>query len=631
MEFVLTNWAVPDAPDALSDMMRRLDGARYTRWFGSMRRVHLGRNTLFAQARSVELNTSNLIMTGHAFRNHGKTLVHHFQTMGNPGGTADDYFRLNGVYAVVDYGQADQVKVWTDPSGQYHVHIYDQDGLVVVSTNLHMLGVVVEAAGRSLHRDVTGLLFSLSYGTHFGRRSAFREVHLIPPRTMLQLGADGRLSEREYMSQTELFTSPDTYRDNIHNIREILTNTANATLDLRQKTAVDVSGGVDSRTSLAAMLATGRKDEFAVYNLSQRPSPDRLVPEVIVSKFDLTPTDAKVGNQTEDYTMQDRVGRGVYRFCGMRNIDQPDIGELVMPNLTRISGGYGELGYGPAPTKSVWGLKRDGPPAFADNWVRRRTPAEMFLRPDAVDWVADCVTEKVSEALDGGIPLQMIDTVVYAENKAPHHFGMAHRHFNDVRVHIPLLNLMELVQAGTRLKIAQVKNRKVHFDLILELSGPDLALIPLDKKWGQAAVPERLIPHWEQVPKVTVNTPPMAKPFRQSRAGSFASNQPTPREMEFSQKMRKKGLNARFQNAPRYLELLSDTFDRISPQDDIWDILDRNQLERDISQSDDELIACAQEMPYRVGRYAMLAQGLIWYTGQEQPYSVGEDGSGFNA
>ncbi|MCP9483471.1 hypothetical protein NNA36_16015 [Shimia sp. CNT1-13L.2] len=637
MEFVVTNINEPslrgDAGSSKKQdaLLKRLTDVSFSRWFGAFEREHFGGLTVFAPAKTLARREGSALFAGHAHLRDEAAIEHQLSNGGIYDGNPDELVGANGVFAVVAPQQNGGLSIWTDPAGFYPVHLFQSGKNFVISNNLHMLNEIAKLAGHTLRRAVEPMFYALAYGRNFDRASGLEDVCLTNPRTRYDLSPSGKLTQREYASLVDHYTSDIPYDEAVDTLAAKMTARVNTVLDLGNKTCVDVTAGVDSRVSLAAMLSTGRLDEFGTYNFGMRPNPDRVIPEHLITKFGLTPTDAVVANDVEALSLPERIPLGAYKFCGMRTIDFPDIGPLVLPNLTRISGAFGELARGVAPSKSVWALQKSGGEGYAEGWFGARIAANYFVTDKALEALTTNVAKRANDLIEGGLVGPQVDQVFYTENNTPYHFGIAYRFLNDVRYHLSPLNFFEQIQCTTGLSVKEVRNGKLHLDLIARLGGYDLAMQPFGGfRWQDEFLPPELREEYQGVEKFTSSSKPLSPPITYPKPLDLGEKPLSPKEITLRKLMAEKGLNARFQNAFTYREHLSDLFEKIPSSDRIWDYLDKGEVENLLKKNTDNMLEMADKEHVKFGRIGILANALTWYTSQEKSAPLTTDGSHYN-
>ncbi|MEV7618611.1 hypothetical protein AB0N59_00570 [Microbacterium sp. NPDC089321] len=180
--------------------------------------------------------------------------------------------------------------VLPDPMGTATVLFLDADRYFVASTSM---GALVDRA-RRLGLDLQpNLDYALEVAFNGGgsiSRTSYEQVDRLHP--FEYLAVSDRVERREYpiaqwfwesqVSPTELF---ELY---LADIRESISAVANSRDDVNR--IAHLTGGLDSRVVLAALLEQGAADAFGYYTVGPTGTRDRDVAEGVESTFDLAPT-----------------------------------------------------------------------------------------------------------------------------------------------------------------------------------------------------------------------------------------------------------------------------------------------------------------------------------------------------
>ena len=159
---------------------------------------------------------------------------------------------LNGHFLLLAYHQpADEWHVWTNRHATVHAYLATANGRPVVGT---FMPAVAAAAGRA-ELDWEALTAFFGFGFCAGDRTQWQGVRILRPATHYRFDGRGRLlSEERYW---EWRHAPDATRSYQDTLAEFAALFGDVMGDLMAdgRLAVPISGGLDSRSTVATMLA----------------------------------------------------------------------------------------------------------------------------------------------------------------------------------------------------------------------------------------------------------------------------------------------------------------------------------------------------------------------------------------
>src|SRR5690606_18330365 len=116
-----------------------------------------------------------------------------------------------------------------------------------------------------------------------------------------------------------LYASDEDYRELLDRAEQRLRQTAIAVCESPVKEVVcDLTGGVDSRLTLASFLAIGQRRRVRVFCTAKYPRADRIVVDHLANKYGLRGATVALDNQLHDLSFEDKARRGVFRTFGLK-------------------------------------------------------------------------------------------------------------------------------------------------------------------------------------------------------------------------------------------------------------------------------------------------------------------------
>ncbi|MDO6482021.1 hypothetical protein [Shimia thalassica] len=550
-------------------------------------------------------------------------LIHSFLEDTTKNLSAIDLLGNSGGFGVLEVSNSGG-RAFTDISAQYPIFVYHSNGSFILSNNLNLIRETARQNGIGLKASTCALKFTLGTGVGFGNGTSLEDVSLLKPREVASFQFDGKFELYEAFKPYEVYVSDRSYEEALVAAEEELASKVNSILDLNlPNTVVDLSGGVDSRLTLSLFLKYADREQFQVFCSGSSQSPDRKVADYIIEKYGLTPSSTILNNQIEDIDYLMSCRKGVFKYAGMRLKDHPDIGPLSQPNTARISGAYGEMASGIVPIEAIRALRKEGARGFAKTWVNARGFKSSFLTRDAHTEIINLIQAEVQRLLDEGIPEHQLDQVLYYENRSRHHFGVAYRFNNDVRIHIPPLNSISLIHCGNDLPFNLLRHRKVPFDLISRFGGLELAMAPMARdRWSRQVVPQEWRAEYEDIERITEKSAPLANlPIEFGKSIGFTRVHRNRYKSAAVMKSFSRG--ARFEMLDFYRDVIFTKAEQLDVNDPYWDAVDRENLFSVCKLDLEELLNHSVEKQTSfIGNFANLAHSLFWHTGDVEPSAI---------
>ncbi|WP_427007087.1 hypothetical protein [Pseudarthrobacter sp. H2] len=217
----------------------------------------------------------------------------------------------------------------------------DADG-VAVSSDLGALVSFLGLIGKAPRKSLQHVATYVATGSGGLVDSSYENIGTVPQFSFLEFAPAG-VEIRDYPAKYDFFHPDVSYDEALGRVQqEILENVlALAESGLERKVA-HLTGGVDSRLVLAAILAAGKKDEFSFYCSGGPTEPDKIIAGRLAVEFGLTMTEHsglnfRLGAESLDQQL-------LWGFQHTSGINSGVTHHGGLPSRTVIaSGGYGEL------------------------------------------------------------------------------------------------------------------------------------------------------------------------------------------------------------------------------------------------------------------------------------------------
>jgi hypothetical protein len=461
------------------------------------------------------VGSSLVVFDGHLFYDHLYHPRYRAPSLSSARSVLSDIAHISGgfVVGVVDIA-ANQFEISTDALGQYTLYHASRVGegafAFAISNNPYVLETLLAVCGVSGSRSALNVALNLSYLSSLASVSPFGSIVSSAGCVRFKFDSDFSISR---LPRTRLYVAPQTYdaaiREAAAEIRRNCALIGAFSQEFNVHTIIDLSGGVDSRMVLAGFLAASAEKDvkfFNANNVVDGSSADRVVADLIMDHFGLASgtsisesrTASTTLNSAKRFSVGGKPAFGCGHYFGHLPYAYADYGELYLDGYARAGGYCGEHARAPGP--NLLQLVNGGATSagFAKKYVgfARANAAHTsteFVTDDALH-ETEAAFRSYFDELQGELPPILTNTACYVENRSKFHFGMRTRNANASSVSLaPLATpaLLKAHQAG--LSYSEMFNRKIAYDLICELAGPELAHLPLaDDFWRENAVqPDR--------------------------------------------------------------------------------------------------------------------------------------------
>ncbi len=237
-------------------------------------------------------------------------------------------------------GSAD---ISTDPLGQYPLYTYHDGDAFCVSNNVHLLVEVLKRNGIHLKRSIDVFGYFVTQGSGALDCTGYDEVKLLEVGSRIVVTKDCRFVLKKIDAPSLLY-SDRPYRELLDEAAgEILDNVrALSGGDFRFRIC-DLTGGMDSRMVLAAILNLGERDRFIFHTKGGRNDPDVNVAEFLRQEFGLASAKGQVDTLALGSPFEE-LCRTVARVGGLFSMNYV-VGRYDEENANDMSfgGGMGEL------------------------------------------------------------------------------------------------------------------------------------------------------------------------------------------------------------------------------------------------------------------------------------------------
>jgi asparagine synthetase B (glutamine-hydrolysing) len=251
----------------------RMRGAGYDGWYGPDRAA--SRAEVFRSATG-----DHLVVAGSWFaRDSGIRSLEDLARSVERHGVEYVANELDGPFALVVCDTAKRaVHVVTDLAGTMHVFAMRWAGGWAISTSSSWLA----ALGSSTLDDI-GVHEFLATGIVYEDRTLWKGVRKLGQARLITFAADGDVSERRYWSFEELVPERDDLDASVARLVEGTAQAAKAISSRYPRVLCDITGGYDSRATIAGFLMTGLPFGGTVSGPAE--SPDVIISRMIASGF----------------------------------------------------------------------------------------------------------------------------------------------------------------------------------------------------------------------------------------------------------------------------------------------------------------------------------------------------------
>ena len=523
-----------------------------------------------------------------------------------------------GVFVLLRAGrEARSLRVRPDVLGQYPVFYYQAGQDFLVSDNPEMVARVLRHIGLGGEPNPLQVALNVTYGSGFGTGSSYRGVRLLPSRNEIVWDEDGGFRLREIVSRNALLEKHHgSYDDAVRTVAGRLSarcRTIANEIDAHWHTVVDLSGGVDSRMTLAGLLRSESATRFSYFSYGDFPTqPDRHVCDMLIQKYGLGPGIHIGQNTSATYSTSAQITQGAARYFGLKPTNFADYGTVEISEYCRLTGYCGEhtRAWGPSLLQKDLVLEPAG--EVAARLMVFCNLSESMLTETGLSAVRDALANYFAGLIDE-VGNKMLNQFTYIENRSRFHFGLASAVANKVRVSLDPLIDRQVISASTYLSFWQQKTNRLAYDIIATLGGKELAQHPFAEfVWNKGIGIGGYDDYAANALSVDASTPPQC---REAVGMGVAEVKPTVGrvETEFDR--------SEFSSLPdgerRTLRpsvergMLLYLAEKIHGNDPVWDLVDRKHM----------IAAAMVDGPHsklKETNISRLAASLSYYSGEAQ-------------
>lgn len=230
--------------------------------------------------------------------------------------------------------------VMTDPLGGSLTFVARQPGFAAVSTYVEALASTVSRHGFRSRKSLAYAMSQLATGMYGGIiDSSYDLISALEPGKYLKITSSG-ISEHSYPVED---VGQYSWEEGVERARdEIIQNVRIAAHHRSARHLAHLTGGLDSRMVLGAIMAAGLKDAFAFNTRGPSSSADRLVAEKLASEYDLTMTAFLGLNEAVPPVTRDAYLVAPLEHTGGIAVT-PALPDMYHDTALTLSGGYGEI------------------------------------------------------------------------------------------------------------------------------------------------------------------------------------------------------------------------------------------------------------------------------------------------
>ncbi|MGP5258073.1 hypothetical protein [Glutamicibacter ardleyensis] len=234
------------------------------------------------------------------------------------------------------------VVVLTDPIGAGLVYIYQSNGITAVSSDMNSLRFALRNQGISLEKNLAYTATYVASGSGGLTQSSYKGVEVLAPNTYLVVSSY-EVCKETYDNNLNLSLPNLTYEDLLDKAANDIVKNIEATLTHDTHVRISqLTGGVDSRLVLGALISSGHANKFSFFCAGFDQEPDKVIARQLTSHLGLTMTEFSGLSPYESPTsFNDLVSRPFHETGGI--ISGPASPFLKQQTNLVLAGGYGEF------------------------------------------------------------------------------------------------------------------------------------------------------------------------------------------------------------------------------------------------------------------------------------------------
>lgn len=436
-----------------------------------------------------------------------------------------------GCYILVRNGEDGTVRIESDPLAMFPVFVYDKGGVTAVATSSLLLEFALDALGVPLTRNNTLSGYMVTLGNGYDGVTAFDDVRILAAGETMEIDRDNRSRYRTTHVGHFLYSKQsfdDLLDEAVHEIQSNVEAISKLPVERR---ICALTGGMDSRLVVAAILHAGLQDTFQFQTNGTYPNTDANAAALIRQTFGLSKA-TPLHSAADPLNLEpiDRMRLTIGRMSGILDMYMAtDLRETETPKIN-LGGGLGEI------MRKFW--SSDWSPAKAERTPLHKIVQSMetrsaLLRPDVFREQVSTVSKKGFQYLQEGVEPTHVGDAFYLTARCQYHFGVwwsrSRSSFQ------PLYSVAALRAAHAIADEERIANR-VGFEMMRRMS-PEIVEMPFaNKKWNSRVHPSAPAP-------ITVDSPPYGD-----------QKPPKPKNDSFAQTMTSKGAHQKVVQLPKIME-----------------------------------------------------------------------------
>ena len=380
------------------------------------------------------------------------------------------------LYVVEGHQQC--VTVLADPLGGGLVFMHrDSDGCAI-SSDLRSLVSFLRRIGKEPRKSLNYLAAYVATGSGGLVPASYEDIDVLPQFSYIEVCPQG-VSILDYNCKTDFFNNDMPYQDALQATRvEISANISAMASAANPRKVAHLTGGVDSRIVLGALIHAGVQDEFSFYCSGGSTAPDQIIAKKLAAEYSLTMT---VNSGLESNWVPESLEQQLLLpFIETSGIISGVAQEGNSPSSTLVaSGGYGELfrsfynkGSQEASTAAS-AEKMFGRTAFSSN-SRRRIFSDQF-----VDTSLHSLELGFREARDLGVRSDAELDYIYFSRRNRYYVGEISRSVSKYSARFDPLYSLHGASLGLRVDNLSRDANIIGFDLLNHFDNR-LSLLPFD-------------------------------------------------------------------------------------------------------------------------------------------------------
>jgi hypothetical protein len=409
------------------------------------------------------------------------------------------------------YGIVDQdIHLYTDPLGQYHLYYYLNNHGFAISNNIHIIADLCKHLGQALRKNIDTSLHNILTGGSLGVTTQYQEINCLRVGESITVRA-GKLQLNKPKKCTEKLS----YADALHIAEQKLINNFTAFLEsVNGDINLDITAGNDSRLIFALAKRCNALDHVRVKNIMKQSQPDCNVATWFVEKYKLNGGKSLM-TKPIGVAAINNAAYSAFLYGGCRDPDGSYLSKKTCSNHIHLSGKFGEIaGKTTTGLVDLTNIPRHKIAHYLSSIIIGRKDKMNVLdclSNKGIDIVQKALIEEVQYLLDLDIKQDNLVSELYLQSRCRNHFGMSSVHVNRFKVAPDFLALKALVDCRRVLPAELQAANKVIFDLVYLLGDEEVLFAPSDKSWKNNIVPNHLLRSYQNQKIINHNSPPLAK------------------------------------------------------------------------------------------------------------------------